>query len=60
MKKPTKAVDACEEFFLIVVEAHVLSAAMALFGMSSSDSAIGIAFHLGQRGCLHLNESISC
>lgn len=39
MKKPTKAVDACEEFFLMVVEAHVLSAAMALFEMSSSDSA---------------------
>ena len=39
MKKPTKAVDACEEFFLMVVEAHIQSAAMTLFGMSSGDTA---------------------
>ena len=34
-KKPEKAVTACEEFFLLVVEAHICTAAMKLFGMSS-------------------------
>ena len=38
VKKPTKAVDACEEFFLLVVEAHILSAAMTLFRMTGVDS----------------------
>ena len=35
---PTKNVAACEEFFLLVVEAHILSAAMQVFDMSTLDS----------------------
>lgn len=35
MKKPEKKVAACEDFFLLVVEAHVCSAVMKVFGMSS-------------------------
>jgi len=29
--------NACEDFFTIIVEAHILAAAMAAFGMSSVD-----------------------
>ncbi len=35
MKKPSKSVTACEEFFLLVVEARILTAAMQVFGMST-------------------------
>ena len=38
MKKPKQAIDACEDFFLLVVEAHILSAAMTLFEVSDVDS----------------------
>lgn len=38
MKKPTKAPDQCEDFFLCVVEGHVLTAAMVLFEMPELDS----------------------
>ena len=34
-KDPSKAVTACEEFFEMIVEAHVVSAAMTVFDMSS-------------------------
>lgn len=34
---PSKNVTACEEFFLVVVEAHILSAAVQVFGMSPLD-----------------------
>lgn len=33
----TKDVAACEEFFNLIVEAHILSAAMTTFGMKSID-----------------------
>ena len=36
--KPMNAVEACEDFFLLVVESHVLAAAMALFGMVATDN----------------------
>lgn len=32
---PTGAVTACEDFFVLVVEAHILSAAMTVFGMAT-------------------------
>ena len=32
VKDPSKAMDACEDFFIIVVEAHIVSAVMVLFG----------------------------
>ena len=35
VKDPSKSVSPCEEFFQLVVEAHVLTAAMQLFGMTS-------------------------
>ncbi len=35
VKDSSKGVTACEDFFLIVVEAHILVAAMQVFGMSS-------------------------
>lgn len=37
VKKPKKAVNACEEFFLLVVEAHILSSAMMMFGVAGID-----------------------
>lgn len=36
-KDPSKSVAACEEFFLLVVEAHILAAAMKTFGMLALD-----------------------
>lgn len=36
-KDPKKDVAATEEFFLVVVEAHVLAAAMTMFGMKALD-----------------------
>ena len=37
VKDPNKAMDACEDFFTIVVEAHIVSAVMVLFGMNTTD-----------------------
>ena len=37
-KDPTKNVAACDEFFSLVAEAHILAAAMKVFGMNSLDS----------------------
>ena len=37
MKKPKKDVAACENFFELVVEAHIVAAAMLMFEMSSID-----------------------
>lgn len=39
VKDPSKSVAPCEEFFLLVVETHVLAAAMHLFQMTSLDDA---------------------
>ena len=36
-KKPKNDVAASEEFFTLVTEAHILSAAMSVFGMKSVD-----------------------
>ena len=36
-KSPSGNVTACEEFFLLVTEAHILSAAMTVFQMQSLD-----------------------
>ena len=38
IKKPKNAVAQCEEFFLLVVKAHIVCAAMTLFGMIAVDS----------------------
>ena len=38
IKKPKNAVAQCEEFFLLVVKAHIVCAAMTLFGMTAVDS----------------------
>ncbi len=35
VKDPTDNVSACEDFFLHVVEMHILSACMTVFGMTS-------------------------
>lgn len=37
MKDPSKAMDACEDFFTIVVEARIVSSVMVLFGMNTTD-----------------------
>ena len=37
VNEPSKNVTACEEFFVLVVEAHILSAGVHLFRMSSLD-----------------------
>ena len=36
-KDPTDNVNACEDFFLIVTEGHILAATMQVFGMTSLD-----------------------
>lgn len=36
---PKNNVAACEEFFLLVVEAHILAAAMSVFGMTNLSDA---------------------
>ena len=38
-KDPVSNVSACEDFFIHVVEAHIVSACMTVFGMSSIDDA---------------------
>ena len=38
VKKPASAQDECEDFFLCVVKAHVLSAAMTVYGMNTTES----------------------
>lgn len=37
VKKPEKSVTACEEFFLLVTEAHICALAMKMFGMTKFD-----------------------
>ena len=37
VKEPSRSVAPCEEFFLLVVEAHILAAAMQMFRMESLD-----------------------
>lgn len=41
MSDPSKDMNACEAFFLLVVESHVLAAAMMVFQMSSVDDQPG-------------------
>ena len=36
---PSKSVASCEEFFLLVVEAHIIASAMKLFGMKNLDDS---------------------
>lgn len=58
VSKPMNAVDACQEFFLTVVEARILSTAMTLFGMNSVDGEpASTTFQLDHRICLHPRES---
>ena len=53
MKKPEKGVAACEEFFVLVWEAHICTAAMKVFGMSSlKDTPTS---HHFPKGCTQLN-----
>jgi len=44
VKDPSKSVAPCEEFFLLVVETHILAAAMQLFGMSSLEDKPSVQF----------------
>ena len=44
VKKPSNNVTACEEFFILVVEAHILAACMEVFGMSSLDDTPSTEF----------------
>jgi len=65
VKKPSKNVTACEEFFILVVEAHILSAAMQAFGMTSLDDKPNIfpdtVFELNTLEQRHvLLEAIRC
>ncbi len=43
-KDPSDNMTACEDFFLLVVEAHILTAAMTVFGMRSVDDQPSSAF----------------
>ena len=54
VKKPEKNVSACEEFFLLVVEAHICAAVMKVFEMSSvNDTPTESLF---PPGCSELNS----
>ena len=44
VKDPSKSVAPCEGFFLLVVETHILAAAMQLFGMSSLEDKPSVQF----------------
>ena len=44
VKDPSKSVTPYEEFFLLVVETHILAAAMELFGMSSLEDKPSVQF----------------
>ena len=37
MEDPSKDLNTCEDFFVLVVEPHILAAAMAVFRMLSVD-----------------------
>ena len=53
-KDPTKNVAACEEFFSLVAEAHILAAAVNVFGMNSLDSTPSC--ELFPQGCIALSS----
>ena len=56
VEKPVRAVSACEEFFVLVAEAHIVTAAMAAFNMASTDEApSSLQFFLA--GCEKLSAS---
>jgi len=44
VKDPSKSVAPCEELFLLVVETHILAAAMQRFGMSSLEDKPSVLF----------------
>ena len=52
---PMKAVDACKDFFLLVVECHIVAAAMAMFGLSAVDG-IPTNTQLFPAGCEKLSS----
>ena len=52
MQKPDKRVTPCEEFFLLVTEAHICSVAMQVFSMSSVTDRPGT--ELFPEGCTNL------
>ncbi len=53
MKKPEKSVTPCEEFFLLVTEAHICSVAMQVFSMSTATDRP--CTELFPEGCEKLN-----
>ncbi len=44
IKKPMDNLDACEDFIVLVTEAHILSAAMTIFNMNSLDDRPSMMF----------------
>ncbi len=44
IKKPMDKLDACEDFIVLVTEAHILSAAMTIFFMNSLDDRPSMMF----------------
>lgn len=55
VKDPTKDMNACEDFFTLVVEAHIVAAALATFKMSSVDDEPDCST-LFPEGCSELNS----
>ena len=53
VKKPKNAVAQCEEFFLLVVKAHIVCAAMTLFGMTTVDNEPAVS-DIFPSGCQEL------
>ena len=52
---PSKRMDACEDVFVTVVEAHIVCAALQLFGMNSPDDTPSIPMF--PQGCLEFDKS---
>ena len=44
VKDPSDNVTACEEFFILRVKAHIVAAAMTVFGMTSIDEKPSVMF----------------
>jgi hypothetical protein len=57
-KDPSKDVAASEDFFLLITEAHVLSAFMSVIGMAAIDSSPHSEYF--PDGCTELNTSQRC
>lgn len=55
VKKPKNNVSACEDFFLLVAEGHILTAAMKVFKMDNTEATPQVSQYF-PKGCVNLDE----